>query len=138
MKVKYKLNDKSKGITLIALVITIVVLLILAGISVGALTGQNSIISETSKARSETELLKEREQIEIALINSQDKKNKIVYDMLKENLKKVFNDKVTVKIVDDEYVITIDGLSTYHADVYGNIIGPGTINVFVEGVRVID
>ena len=32
---------KEKGITLIALVVTIVILLILAGISIGALTGDN-------------------------------------------------------------------------------------------------
>lgn len=54
MKVKYKLNDKGKGITLVALVVTIVVLLILAGISITALTGDNSIIKSASTAKKET------------------------------------------------------------------------------------
>ena len=36
-----KIWNKNRGITLIALVVTIVVLLILAGISVSMLTGQN-------------------------------------------------------------------------------------------------
>ena len=35
-----------KGITLIALVVTIVVLLILAGVSIGTLTGDNGIIGQ--------------------------------------------------------------------------------------------
>ena len=37
---------RNKGITLIALIVTIVVLLILAGISVGALTGEDGIINQ--------------------------------------------------------------------------------------------
>ena len=46
---------KNKGITLIALVITIIVLLILAGVSIAMLTGQNGILSQAQKAKSETE-----------------------------------------------------------------------------------
>ena len=40
---KYK---STKGITLIALVITIIVLLILAGVSIAMLTGDNGILSQ--------------------------------------------------------------------------------------------
>ena len=46
---------KNKGITLIALVITIIVLLILAGVSIAMLTGQNGILIQAQKAKSETE-----------------------------------------------------------------------------------
>ena len=46
---------KNKGITLIALVITIIVLLILAGVSIAMLTGQNGILSQAQKAKTETE-----------------------------------------------------------------------------------
>ena len=46
---------KNKGITLIALVITIIVLLILAGVSIAMLTGQNGILTQAQKAKSETE-----------------------------------------------------------------------------------
>ena len=38
---------KNRGITLIALVVTIVVLLILAGISISMLTGQNGILNRS-------------------------------------------------------------------------------------------
>ena len=45
-----KLNLKErKGITLIALVITIIVLLILAGVSIAMLTGQNGILTQMLK-----------------------------------------------------------------------------------------
>lgn len=48
-------NYKQKGITLIALVITIIVLLILAGISIAMLTGNNGILAQAQKAKTETE-----------------------------------------------------------------------------------
>ena len=40
----------NKGITLIALVVTIIVLLILAGVSIAMLTGQNGILNRASEA----------------------------------------------------------------------------------------
>ena len=46
---KEKLKQK-KGITLIALVITIIVLLILAGVSIAMLTGQNGILTQANNA----------------------------------------------------------------------------------------
>ena len=45
----------SKGITLIALVITIIVLLILAGVSIAMLTGENGILTQAQRAKTETE-----------------------------------------------------------------------------------
>ena len=49
-----ELTKTSNGITLIALVVTIIVLLILAGISIQMLTGDNGILNRTTEARSET------------------------------------------------------------------------------------
>ena len=51
-KLKVKEN---KGITLIALVVTIIVLLILATVSIAVLTGENGILNKTAKAKNETE-----------------------------------------------------------------------------------
>ncbi len=45
---------KNRGITLIALVVTIIVLLILAGVSINMLTGQNGILNRTQEAKDET------------------------------------------------------------------------------------
>ena len=46
--------NKNKGITLIALIITIIVLLILAGVSIAMLTGENGILTQAKKAKEET------------------------------------------------------------------------------------
>ena len=51
---KKKLKKGNEGITLVALVVTIVVLLILAGISLNLVLGQNGIISRAQDARNQT------------------------------------------------------------------------------------
>ena len=59
-----------KGITLIALVITIIVLLILAGVSIAMLTGDNGIITQAKLAKEKTEEAKIREEQQIdSLLN---------------------------------------------------------------------
>ena len=54
MKTKKEFK-KQKGITLIALVITIIVLLILAGVTIATLTGDNGIITRTNQAKTKME-----------------------------------------------------------------------------------
>ena len=54
-------SDKNRGITLIALVVTIIVLLILAGISIAMLTGQNGILNRAQEAKEKTETVQEDE-----------------------------------------------------------------------------
>ena len=52
---------KNRGITLIALVVTIIVLLILAGISIAMLTGQNGILNRAAEAKEKTRVAQEDE-----------------------------------------------------------------------------
>ena len=52
-----------KGITLIALVVTIIVMLIIAGITVAMLTNNNGIILESRKAREQNTVGEEKEKI---------------------------------------------------------------------------
>ena len=59
-----KLKAK-KGITLIALVITIIVLLILAGISITAITGENGIANKAKYTQEKTKIAKEQEQADL-------------------------------------------------------------------------
>ena len=67
-----KLNT-TKGITLIALAITIVVLLILAGVSIAMLTGEDGIIKEANNAKTDTEKSNWEEQIDNAIISAEAK-----------------------------------------------------------------
>ncbi len=54
-------RTKQKGITLIALVITIIVLLILAGVSIAMLTGENGILQRAGEAGEKTQTAQEEE-----------------------------------------------------------------------------
>ena len=58
---------KNKGITLIALVITIIVLLILAGVSIATLLGENGILSQAQRAKEETKTATVEEQRKLAI-----------------------------------------------------------------------
>ena len=61
MKTNKKQRKNSNGITLIALVITIIVLLILAGVSIAMLTGDNGILTQAQNAKNRTEEAKVNE-----------------------------------------------------------------------------
>ena len=63
------------GITLIALVITIIVLLILAGVTVATLTGDNGLLGKAGNAKIETEKAEIRETIELECISLEGDKN---------------------------------------------------------------
>ena len=54
---------KERGITLIALVITIIVLIILAGVSINLVLGENGIVNISKRAKENTELAAKEEKI---------------------------------------------------------------------------
>ena len=68
---KFKNMRKRNGITLIALVITIIVLLILAGVSIATLTGENGILTRAQEAKTQTEEAEDIEKIRLAVSESQ-------------------------------------------------------------------
>lgn len=79
-----KKNSKNEiGITLIALVITIIILLILAGISIATLTGENGILGKATKATEEYKMKTAEEKVKLAVMSYQvDKENTTLYDEL--------------------------------------------------------
>ncbi len=68
MKENFK---NKKGITLIALVITIVVLIILASVSIAMLTGDNGIITKAQEAAFRTEMAQIREMVDMHLLEKE-------------------------------------------------------------------
>ena len=64
------MENKSRGITLIALVVTIIILLILAGISISMLTGQNGILNRAQEAKEKTQVANEKEAIGLATMDA--------------------------------------------------------------------
>ena len=76
----------TKGITLIALVITIIILIILAGISVAALSGENGLIKRAANAKKNTEISQEKEQLEEDIYRSYNKKGLLEIETLKTKI----------------------------------------------------
>lgn len=62
---------KQNGITLIALVITIIVLLILASVSISAVIGENGIAIKAKEAKQNTVVAQDQEKIEVAIAEYQ-------------------------------------------------------------------
>lgn len=79
----------SKGITLIVLVITIVVLLILAGVTLSFVAGENGIIGRATKAVDRTEITGAREDTELLVSNFGIEYYEEKYVNRKENLGKI-------------------------------------------------
>lgn len=64
------MKHKTSGITLIALIITIIVLLILAGVTINAITGSESAMEKATEAREKDKQGTELEAIKLAVVNS--------------------------------------------------------------------
>ena len=65
-----KTKRNARGITLIALVITIIVLLILAGVTISALSGDNGILKRATEAKAKTGKENAEEQIKLAIMTA--------------------------------------------------------------------
>lgn len=81
-----KIFEGKTGITLIALVITIIVLLILAGVSIMMLTGDNGILQRAVDAKEKTEIEQYREQIQVEVIGSYEKNGDLIATKIKDNI----------------------------------------------------
>ena len=118
MKIK-----QTKGITLIALVITIIILLILAGVTITMLTGDNGILKQATNARETNSKAEFEEQVKLAVIASRvnDTAN-IDLKILEEEINKISGITITksadnnlpwtVKKGSYEVTITADGTIT--------------------------
>ena len=62
---------EEKGITLVALVITIIVLLILAGVSIALVVGNNGILGRATGAVDTTEQATARQEVELSIADAQ-------------------------------------------------------------------
>lgn len=86
-------TKEEKGITLIALVITIIILLILAGVSIAMLTGNNGILTQAKNAKKNFEDTSEKEQVQLAVQGSWNANGKIDINKLNKNLKEIEGDQ---------------------------------------------
>lgn len=97
---------KEKAITLVVLVITIVILLILAGITLAIFNGNNGLLVRAKEAKEKTVYRNAEEKIKLAVMASYDKDAKLNEEALKENLNKI--DGINSKI--NEIKWNLEGL----------------------------
>ncbi len=128
MKEKTKISLKqTKGITLISLVITIIVLLILAGVSIAMLTGENGILTQATKAGEETARAEAEEKVTLAILGSYDNTGKVnektmVEELFKEGATKITGadgsdiPSTTTDILDTQYPIKVE-MNGYEVEV---------------------
>lgn len=125
MKVKVRKQDS--GITLIALVITIIVLLILAGVTIATLTGENGILNQAGNAKEKTGKATALEKVQVEVLGSYGTNGKIELITLNDNLKNNIPD------------LTYNG-SEISEDIFGddrNRIEKLPATVVVDGVKVV-
>ncbi len=117
---KRNFNQK-KGITLIALVVTIIVLLLLAGVSISMLTGQNSVLKRAGQAKEKTDQSQLEEEIKLGLTETNIEKNVQGTETdIEEYLKKIDNAQVEKKQPDAWYVTRGNSSATVYEN--GDIV----------------
>ena len=106
----------NKGITLIALVITIIVLLILAGVTIAMLTGENGIITKANNSKNETAKATAKEKVQTEVMASYGTDGKIDLNQLNKNLQNISGLKYNGSAISDSNkieslpaTVTVDG-----------------------------
>ena len=88
LKLSKKYIKANRGITLIALVITIIVLLILAGVAIATLTGDNGLLTKVGDARNTSEKAGEKERIQMEVAGAYDTRGRLDATKIVENIEK--------------------------------------------------
>ena len=136
-------NMRNKGITLIALVITIIVLLILAAVSIATLTGENGILTRAQDAKTNTEIAEEKEAIGIAYngVMTDNLGTGVEAKALENELRSNgYTNATAVDNGDGTITVTFESGRSYTIDADGNISDPEEVKIIatmkVEGTKV--
>ncbi len=87
-------KNEEKGITLIALVVTVIVILVLTGISISMLSGENGILKRATEAKRNTQIENEKEAVNMAVLEAVTIGNgEITADNLNSSLKSYIGKK---------------------------------------------
>ena len=141
MKRKSRQNKHAKGITLIALVITIIVLLILAGVAINALFGDNGLITKAQLSSFATEMKTIKENVRL---KQNENAMKLATEKTSEETftEKLDTSKLKVSTTFLQQVqYTRDGYpsdkepTAYKEDEYNKLLGQDGI---IEGIYVLD
>ena len=113
-----KLSKNQEGITLIALVITIIVLLILAGVTIATLTGENGLLERAEEARNQTEEGALEEEVQLKMTE-------------KETDKHFGEERELIEYLNEIQDATVEEMAT--GDGYYVKRGNATVTVYKDG-----
>lgn len=141
--INHKINESNKeyGITLIALVVTIIVLLILAGVSISMLSGDNGILKNAKDAKQTSERVEAKEQAKMDIMawitdktaNNQDS------SLDDSKVKDILTDKSYVKEAKESSFITAKGdYEIPYSELYIGFKLPDPYIVETEGTWLMD
>lgn len=105
------MKKQNKGITLVALVITIIILIILAGVSISILFSENGLINRSKQGASDYKVESIKERLTLALVNLKISDDQTINE---PNLRNVLDnefgeDGYTLQEIDDELFINVEG-----------------------------
>ena len=110
-----KKTKEKRGITLIALIITIIVLLILAGLTISMVVGDNGVLKQSQNASIQTNLAKEKENIDFAIVGAYTEESgykTITLTSLQDSLNKQFGEEKTTSKENPDGTFTIKVVET--------------------------
>ena len=125
MKECFKRNS---GITLVALIITIIVLLILAAVSIATLTGENGILTRANDSKKQTEIASVKEQAQLDIVNwiaerLENGEDTTLDDTIIKNIIETANASNTDKYykeLQSDKIITPSGYEILYSELYSN------------------
>ena len=117
-----KQKNNVKGITLVALVVTIIVMLILAGISINMITGDNSILQKAQDAKKYNDQGTAKEQVQLTVLGTMNTNGSINKERFKSGIEDIGG---TVTGEDFPLTVALNGF-TFEVDGEGNVtkVGP--------------
>ena len=136
-------TENQRGITLLVLVITIIVLLILAGITIGAITGEDGILQNAITAKERAEIANEREIVEEATVRAMgnNKRGNIVRNELQDELDKITGEGETIVTTDTEeggyFVKFVDSGRIYKVSIDGDVEYLGKENELITQAEIV-
>ena len=153
-----KIKEK-RGITLVSLVVTIIVLLILSAIIIAMITGENGLLISAQNEKIESQKVDYRETIELSKVEegmnkkiNRTKKEKLegIYKILRNGdkfKKDVDNNKASMELIDNDgleprivivtkegwkYIVTVDGI--IEGDIPSIDLGKADIKIEIEPI----
>ncbi len=112
-KITEQILTNQRGITLIALVITIIILLILSGITIATLTGENGLFARAKEAKEKASYGQAEEKVKLSIMTAMADDTEMTVEELKKEIEvykgSIVGTQFPVEVQVDEYTFIVEG-----------------------------